>query len=303
MSFDDRQLEASPYAAPRSLSRERNGLTHLLFCTGLLLVALGLGLAAAKELSPEAARVAEKLAGRGLGWDVVGALGATLLGLGVVRRAVSSVGARLEGLRDEQIDMSLLQERVVGELADLRNGHSAAPAAAAGGPISGQNEKDALFRLAASLDQLAARIDKRVQTDLAGLSQQLERVTGALGKIEQRLGQPEAKRPAPAVALAAVPAAAPAAAPVAAPVAVTRPPMYAPPVPATPFAPVPQSRDEDGPIVIDLDAQERVLELFDRMNDPDGNEADGNLREAQAPLPGLRSGSTSHKAHGRDLGR
>lgn len=293
MSFDDRQLEASPYAAPRGVAHERNALTSLLFCLGVLLIAVGLGLAAAPELSSEAKHVAEKLAGRGLGWDVVGALGAMLLALGLVRRAVSSVAARIEGLRDEQIDMSLLQERVVGELADLRTGRGTAPPGGSPAPASAavsENEKDALFRMAASLDQLAARIDKRVHTDLSGMGKELERVSLALSKLDQRLGQPAAKRPAAAPAAPAAPAAQ------AAHPAASRPPVPAPPVPALPFAPEPASRDEDGPIVIDLDAQERALELFDRMNEPEGE--DGG-RDAPAPLPGKRSGGTSPKARGR----
>jgi hypothetical protein len=293
MSFDDRQLEASPYAAPRGVSRERNGPTLLLFGAGLLLVVAGLGLAAAPELSPEAGRVAAKLAGRGLGWDVVGAFGGLLLALGLVRRAVSTVAARIESLRDEQIDMSLLQERVVGELADLRAGGKSS-AAEASGPVTGQNEKDALFRMAASLDQLAARLDKRVQTDLAGLGKELERVSTGIAKLEARLSKSEVRRPAPAVAVAAAAPAAPVA---------SRPAVQAPPVPAIAFAPEPVSLDEDGPILIDLDAQERALELFDRMNDPDSDGGDnGEQREAPGPLPGKRSGSTPQKTR-RYLGR
>jgi hypothetical protein len=296
MSFDENQLDGSPYASPAN-PPAKQGTSNLLIFAGCCLIGLAIGLAAAHEYSPAVDRIAAKLAARGLGWDVVGALGATLFGLGLVGRGNGRLGARIEGLRNEQIDLALLQERVVGELADLRASSDrhrlSAPvstevAALAGAPASGQGDKEALYRMAASLDQLSGRLEKRVQADLASLAKELERVSAAIGKLEQRIGAAE-KRPAAAAPKAAAPAG--------------KAPAAAPPVPAAgPFAPV-KVKDEDGPIVIDLDAQERALELFDRMDDPEGEEDENTpLHSPAAPLPGKR-GNGPVKAPAKELER
>ena len=296
MSFDENQLDGSPYATPDN-PPAKQGTSNLLIFAGCCLIGLGIGLASAHELSPAVGRIAAKLAARGLGWDVVGALGATLFGLGLVGRGNGRLGARIEGLRNEQIDLALLQERVVGELADLRASSDrnrlsspaqADVAALVGAPGAGQGDKEALYRMAASLDQLSGRLEKRVQSDLASLAKELERVSAAIGKLEQRMAGAE-RPPAAAAAKAAAPAA--------------KAPAAAPPVPAAgPFAPV-RVKDEDGPIVIDLDAQERALELFDRMDDPEGEEDEGApMRNAGAPLPGKR-GAGPVKAPAKELER
>lgn len=293
MSFDELPSETRipPYGPSGAGSQGSSTSAGLLLFGGVCLVLLGLALALAPEFVPEAKRIAGKLAGRGLSFEVVGALGATLFGLGLVLKSLARIGGRVDGLRDEQVDLSLLLERVVGELADLRasTDRSRASSASAEAQVgAAQSEKDALFRMAASLDQLSGRIEKRVQSDLASLGGELERIGQNLGRVEQRLGQLEARRPVaaqqPAPPLPAQPVA---------PRAGARPVPVAPPVPASPFvqSPAPfeadaRGRREDEPIMIDLDAQERALELFDRMDDRDGG-AEG--AGAPSALPGRRN--------------
>src|SRR5262245_47735649 len=115
MSFDEKELGDSPYASPEVPSA-KHGSANLLLFVGFCLIAAAAALAAAHEYSAAMESIGNKLAGRGLDWDVVGALGATLFGIGLVGRSAGRLGARIEGVRNEQIDLALLQERVVGEL-------------------------------------------------------------------------------------------------------------------------------------------------------------------------------------------
>ena len=151
--------------------------------------------------------------------------------------------------------------------------------------------------MAASLDQLSGRLEKRVQADLASLAKELERVSASIARLEQRIGQAGAQRAASAKAAAAATTAS-ASAPAGRAAAPAAPPV--PAVPA-PFAPIPR-KNEDGPIVIDLDAQERALELFDRMDDPEGEDEEGHQRQTGPPLPGKR-GPAPIKAPAKELER
>ena len=159
--------------------------SFVLSSTGFLLAAGGLALATAPHFSWQLTKVGRELASMGLesGTFVVGGL--LLFGLGLVYRAVHAAASRTTPVRDEGMnelglyvedlatDLALLRESTMHVCSqvegfgqhqealhqELRAGHHHAAEAEGRGAVS---QHEAMFRLAASLDQLNARIDERM---------------------------------------------------------------------------------------------------------------------------------------------
>ncbi len=151
----------------------------LLFTTGFLLAAGGLALAAAPEYSWQVVKIGRLLAGMGIesGTLIVG--GFVMFALGFVHRAVVFHGTQPSPEEsDEQAEFRLVTEQLATDLAQVRHSVMQVSEELVGMSESQstflqeqraeafQEEKspqhDAVFRLAASLDQLNARVDERL---------------------------------------------------------------------------------------------------------------------------------------------
>jgi hypothetical protein len=154
-----------------------------LFVTGFALTLLGLALAAAPQLSWQLAKVTRAFASMGLDSGAFVASGLGLSGLGLVARVLiqSQATAADAGLRAAlealHADVHVLH---VGQ-ARLEQLAQRAPAPAAPSPMPQVNAEQlgALFRMAASLDQLGVKLQRGLKSEIAGLEERLGRTHGA----------------------------------------------------------------------------------------------------------------------------
>jgi len=300
MSVEEDYQEPLPDARPAPTNGPRvSAFTgNAMILLGVTAVAGGAALAASSYLPWAVQRLAQQVASYGIGFDVVAASGVVLCAAGVVGRSVARLSRQLQRVSDDHVDTTLAVEQLNSEVVEARSGidqlltqpeeESLAEDVAAG------NEKDALYRMAASLDQLGARLSKRIATEVgtmkAGHGELVERV----GKVADRLAELErataaatsaAKSAAAAAAAAAAKPAAPVAAapapkpqaqpqpaprPQAAPQAQAEAPAPAPAAPMPAAAPAAEKAvapkpEEDDAVMIDLDAEESPLGLFDRL--------------------------------------
>ncbi|MEW6073875.1 MAG: hypothetical protein AB1726_14945 [Planctomycetota bacterium] len=178
---------AVPGASFASGSPAGGGFASFVLCaTGFVLAAGGVALAAAPHFSWQLVRIGRELAALGLDNGVLVVGGLTLFALGLVHRAVmtaasaptphgESESAPLGAAIDElTTDLDLVRQsvlQVASEVqslaqeqtslhAELRDRHEQ-PAGTPAEPSTG-SQHEAIFRLAASLDQLNARIDERM---------------------------------------------------------------------------------------------------------------------------------------------
>jgi len=146
---------------------------------GLALVGLGVAMAFPTSV-PALAPVLERASALGLGTDTVALAGLVLLALGSLARQQRAHARTLlaPGLAEAQI------EEVRADLAQLQNGFQDLRASHVEQGVElgyvkkevsehrqeGRlaNPKDALFRLAASLDQLGARLDRKIHDEVHG---------------------------------------------------------------------------------------------------------------------------------------
>ena len=151
----------------------------LLLTTGFFLAVGGLALAAAPQYSWQVVKISRLLAGMGIESGTLLVGGLLLFALGLVLRAVVFHGSQPGPEEsDEQSDFSLIAEQLATDLARVRHSvlqvteevvgmsesqatflqeQRAEAALEEKGP-----QHDAVFRLAASLDQLNARVDERL---------------------------------------------------------------------------------------------------------------------------------------------
>lgn len=162
----------------------------LLFLTGFLATAGGLALAAAPGLSPQLGKVTEKLAEMGLHTGALMMGGMILLALGMLSRALANVaeGGRsdsdtlLEQLGEDQATLRTVcarMEQRLGQLAQTVQGLGEA-GEQSGAKQEESESSDALWRLAASLDQLGARLEKGLDGHIRTLEQRIAGVVSAL---------------------------------------------------------------------------------------------------------------------------
>lgn len=183
-------------SGPRSLDGT------LLFLFGFGMAAAGLAMAAAPNLSWSLAKIAAKLASMGLGAGTFFVGGITLVGLGLVARSVASAAHQasddggelslmLEQLASEQASIHAAQSRLdqrvaalakASESRSLQIAQALQQSSSSSESDSGDGETtNAVWRLAASLDQLAARIDRGLEDHgdrMAELASETERMVG-----------------------------------------------------------------------------------------------------------------------------
>jgi len=244
----------------------------VLFFAGTALMAAGAGFAFAPHYSWQVVKIARSASALGLENGTLFIGGLVLFGLGLVARAAAAA-ARPHDTSSEfsalQSELSLSNEQVANKLAQLRAGlnqvgesvHalSAQQAALAQQPSSpsGDSEavREAVFRLAASLDKLHAHFDERLHAVDLQLRSGFETLLGASHELRRTLeSAPPARAAAPQVTHAS---------------AVN---------PADPFAPVPEPQQASA---IDFYQTMQKLDAIAGESSP----APARGRQPQAPFP------------------
>lgn len=188
------------------------GITGLLFWTGgLAATGLGLALALGDRVAPEVGWISTQMARSGVSAGPVIACGTLALGFAWITRLQRRHGAMVARSLDQGLVLSKLAQdfsglreniaRVQLEFAQVQQTNrtllnlSREQAAAA---AQSEPTKDAMFRLAASMDQLGARLETRVRTQFDSLEKRVAEVDrrleetsmiqrSELAKLEERI--------------------------------------------------------------------------------------------------------------------
>jgi hypothetical protein len=307
MSAEDEVYDTTSAARPAPAPQARVSAfgAHALTLLGLALVAGGGLCLASKHVSWTLYRYAERVAAQGVSFDVVAAAGVVLFAAGMVARGVARVSRQVAATSDDQVDLALVVDQVLGEIADVRSGidqlltEPGEDESTVSESIRGQNEKDALYRMAASLDQLGGRLSQRIASDFGGLKGELGKLAAATERLVARVEKLEAA-PAPPPAPKPVPAATPARAAAPAPVTprVRQQPAPAPAAAPQVSQPV-QGQDEDA-VVVDLDAEDSGIELLERLEEEvEGRRSDEPRVDLYDPPPALPSDAPKQSAKPR----
>jgi hypothetical protein len=201
--------ESNPSTNGRAGGAGRLGASFAVLL-GLGLMAAALALATAPEYSWKMTRIARQLAGMGYDHGLFAAAGLVIFSLGVVGRSISAarrseVGTRavsspvnelarmdLEGMRDALEEISEVVAEIAGKQQMLLQQNEQEEAQ--------EKNYDALFRLAASLDQLNARLDDRVSTLASEMQQRIgavvESVHESRAQLENVIADSIARAPA-----------------------------------------------------------------------------------------------------------
>jgi hypothetical protein len=210
MSAEANWLEALGEGPERE--KAVGGLTGLLFWTGgLAATGLGVALALGERITPEVGWVAKEFAQSGVSAGPVIACGTLAMGFAWITRLQRRHGTMVARGLDQGLVLSKLAKdlgglreniaRVQLEFAEVQQtnrtllnlSREQATAAAQSEPT-----KDAMFRLAASMDQLGARLESRVRTQfdslekrVADFDRRLEETSmiqrSELAKLEERI--------------------------------------------------------------------------------------------------------------------
>jgi hypothetical protein len=186
-----------------------------LFFLGFCLVAAGVGFAAAPHYSWTVTKIARQVAALGLQNGVLVVGGLTLFGLGIVARGRGNpvseaveddapneelhllneqVSAKFSQTRTALLQLSEGQRTLASQLQALHQKADERPA-----PVEApqNNNQDALFRLAASLDKLNAHVDERIHSIDLQLRSGLESLAGELRRSRSEAAP--APNPAPPI--------------------------------------------------------------------------------------------------------
>jgi len=187
---------------PHSSSEHSPGLSGFWSLAGALCTVAGLALAFAGPFSPIVARAAHRAAEAGIQSGVLVMGGLLLVACGSLwRRSSRSVSEETERQEDSQIleqvaaDMvqicgaidrlQLVSNAVQDDLRSMYAALEAQAQAMQAGTDGAQH--DALFRLAASLDQLGARLEQRLMAQSGSLQQTLEQVGVTASQAQRAL--------------------------------------------------------------------------------------------------------------------
>jgi hypothetical protein len=291
MSAYEDPLLIEPAAGPAPARRTRVSAfwANVLVAFGLGIVVVG-GLFSAATAAPQLSwtlhKIALRAAGYGVAFDAICAMGVTLFVAGIVARAVAVVARQNERLADVQVDLTLALDQLTADLADVRSGvdqlMTVPEEESAAESVAGRNEKDALYRMAASLDQLAGRLSKRISAELGSVKDGFGELTSGLTRIAERVEQLEKSARAPIAPIAAGVPGASAPRPPAREAARqhgAQAPRTVQPEPAGALEPD-GAAEEDDAVMIDLDADETPIELLDRL----AEEVEGGETRAKISL-------------------
>lgn len=191
----------------------------VLFFAGTALMAAGAGFAFAPHYSWQVVKIARQASALGLENGTLFVGGLVLFGLGLVTRAVAGAAKPRDNSSEFsslQSELSLSNEQIANKLAQLRAGLNqvgesvsslaAQQAAQAQQPSTasaeGEGVREAVFRLAASLDKLHAHFDERLHAVDLQLRSGFETLLHASSDLRRTL---ETAAPAPAPSHLAAP--------------------------------------------------------------------------------------------------
>lgn len=269
----------------------------LLTVAGLGMAAAGGALAALPRFAPQFDWSVRNLASEGVSGGTFAVGGVLLIAMGMAARAQ----ARFFRATSERSDADLMLEHLAGELADIRSeirdtnqrvgyvrdetrGLFEAVQARENMDATDNETRDATFRLAASLDQLGARIEKRMQARDASIEQ-------VFGDLRQQLGDVRSLAEELRGAIDRAPAApAPQAAPVQGEPQVGMAPPPSPEAPAMAQTAAPQQQTVQGP--------PQGLDLLDHLEAEQKTSFRERPEEVQAyaPIAGPELGNAEPRA-------
>jgi len=288
MSAQEDLIQNEPASSPAPGRRVRVSTlgANVLVALGLGAVAVGGLFSAAPHVSWKLHQIGLQAAGFGVAFDVVCAMGVTLFAAGLVVRAVARVSRQNDRLADVQVDLTLALDQLAADIADVRAGVDqlliVPEEESAAETVAGHNEKDALYRMAASLDQLGGRLTKRISAELGAVKDGFHELQTGVTRIAERVELLETApaAPAPVAPVAQAPR--------------VEASMLGQEAPAT-FEPEPVEAldepedEEDSAVMIDLDAEETPIELLDRLTEEVEGAAGGptiNLYDPAPAMPG-----------------
>jgi hypothetical protein len=194
------KLGADGTSAARTNSasgQERTGATFALLGGGLALIAAGSALIGLPVLSREYAWITTNFAKHGIGGAPVVMTGIVLCGLWIATRK-----RREAPVESQPPEGNPLLEQLASDLAQARGGmqdlrvefvylkdavQSAAAQQQMLGNSSGDDSQAAVFRLAASMDQLAGRLEHRIKAQDAALQESLAQLKSAICETSTRV--------------------------------------------------------------------------------------------------------------------
>lgn len=185
---------------PRSTPSGASG--YFLFLFGLAVAAFGYGLVQPPAAVPHADWIATKFARMGIYGVPFIASGLTIFCFGFVQRLQARVGRSLSFSEDSEVAPEV--ERLACELGQVRNALGNVQtellankerqdsmlesiSAVTAKKQGGESDSNAMFRLAASLDQLGARIEERLKLQGQSFEGCLQDVTTAVVRCQQEV--------------------------------------------------------------------------------------------------------------------
>lgn len=178
--------KSSPSSTPSSPAPRSNAGSTLI-ALGVLGIAIGAAIGLAPTFVPEYSWYAKALGQRGLSGGAICLSSMLLFGMGVVARARAAQTSAPEsrgpdaGLLLEQVATDLAQlkgaietqRRELGELRTQASKGGAKQAATSGAPALSAEQLHALFRMAASMDQLGAKVDLGFKAQSAAFEERI----------------------------------------------------------------------------------------------------------------------------------
>ncbi len=176
--------------------------SFLLFLTGIGIALFGAGLLHPPTAVPHADWIATKFSRLGVEGLPFIAAGMTIFCMGLIARLQSKIGRQAPVQEDSEIAPEVA--RLVGELSQVRGALGNVQTellankqrqdsmldsikVALVKESSSDNNSNAMFRLAASLDQLGARIEERLRTQGVSFEGRLSDVTNAVVRAQQEV--------------------------------------------------------------------------------------------------------------------
>lgn len=208
MARNEKNADTGPSADGKRKIRVRGGgWAALLFLTGAVLVTAGVGLATADHFSWQLVKLRGRIEPYGVQGASVALAGVVVLGMSFAARAAVAAAksvARAAASNDQQDGLELIAGQVAGDLASVRQavarvGESIGSLAASHNHVLGQLEqlgspdesgieqRDGLFRLAASLDKLGAQMDERLHGLDAKIREKIDHVAVAIDQARSSM--------------------------------------------------------------------------------------------------------------------
>jgi hypothetical protein len=191
----------------KSRGRSKSGPASLLITGGVLLWIGAAALMTLPGFIPQYTWIFRHAAKHGITSGPLMLFGLCLCGLGFIARAIAAPKDEQEEsqqrLRFDQLasELALVRQGIDSSCADLATVRSTTQSAlelaqAEQANAASENRQDAIFRLAASLDQLGARIDQRVQVQQTAVQASIQELTRSISTMQDQVRELAASRPA-----------------------------------------------------------------------------------------------------------